>query len=292
MHLVLVVAVLACGACQSAGQQALASAPMVVLAPPRELSLARFRLAGEDDAAREFWKQRVDAQQRYYASLPPDFRSYARLHDSELGNHPGKLEHKPMRVPKSVHLVASTWSDAPAAASIAWANANDVALALPCDGERPAPDPAIEQLLCFAAKDAGLRELATLPRLRTLDLGDTDITDEGFAHLAPLTSLTRLDVSMADERITDASIAIIGTFTKLVRLEVWRTSITDHGLAHLANLTALVELDLLGTSVTDAGIMALAKLPKLRWLGVYGTNTTPEGCAAFNRALGRAACTH
>ena len=52
--------------------------------------------------------------------------------------------------------------------------------------------------------DAGLKELAGLKSLQTLDLGDTQVTDAGLKELAGLKSLQTLDLS--DTKVTDAGL--------------------------------------------------------------------------------------
>ena len=43
--------------------------------------------------------------------------------------------------------------------------------------------------------DAGLKELAALKNLTTLDLSDTEVTDAGLKELAALKNLTTLDLA-------------------------------------------------------------------------------------------------
>ena len=52
--------------------------------------------------------------------------------------------------------------------------------------------------------DAGLKELAPLTQLRTLDLNETGVTDAGLKELAPLTQLRTLDLS--ETGVTDAGL--------------------------------------------------------------------------------------
>lgn len=67
---------------------------------------------------------------------------------------------------------------------------------------------------------AGLRHLAALPKLATLRMYGTGLTDDGLRELVPLKSLTFLDI-----RATKA---------------------TGAGLRHLASFTRLTELALVG----------------------------------------------
>ena len=91
----------------------------------------------------------------------------------------------------------------------------------------------------YSVTDAGLKELAALKNLTTLDLGGTQVAGAGLKELATLTSLTTL--------------------------RLWGTQVTDAGLKGLAALTSLTDLDLRGTLVTDAGVAELQMaLPKCK----------------------------
>jgi uncharacterized protein (TIGR03067 family) len=79
--------------------------------------------------------------------------------------------------------------------------------------------------------------LEQLPRLRTLILDCTQITDKGLAHLTSLTRLTELSLKA--------------------------TRVTDAGLKHLERLTSLKKVNLRLTAVSQRGVVALRKaLPR------------------------------
>jgi hypothetical protein len=80
--------------------------------------------------------------------------------------------------------------------------------------------------------DASLALLRSFPKLRSLDLAQTRITDRGLRDLATLSSLEHLDLS-GDPGVTDA------------------------GLDHLAALPRLQMLVLTGTRVTERGVQKL-----------------------------------
>ena len=87
--------------------------------------------------------------------------------------------------------------------------------------------------------DADTPGLKQFTKLRTLEIGSTQVTDAGLRDVAEATSLQALDLS--------------------------RTQITDKGLAHLKRLKQLQWLVLTGTKVTDKGVKELKKaLPKLQ----------------------------
>lgn len=81
--------------------------------------------------------------------------------------------------------------------------------------------------------------LQAFPRLTTLQLKSSKITDAGLAHLKNLSHL------------------------RVVALE--NAAVTDAGLMHLQTLTELQELSLKGTKVTEAGLRDFRKaLPKVK----------------------------
>jgi internalin A len=124
------------------------------------------------------------------------------------------------------------------------------------------PRPAVPFGLSFAetkVTDAGLKELADLESLQTLDLGITQVTGAGLKDLAGLKSLQTLDLG--------------------------GTKVTDAGLKELAGLKSLQTLDLGGTKVTNAGLKELTGLKSLQTLHLGGTKATEAGAAELQKAL-------
>ncbi len=96
--------------------------------------------------------------------------------------------------------------------------------------------------------DAALKQVKSLPTVRTLDLDRSAVTDAGLANLSGLAQLKELDLA--------------------------RTGISDAGLKQLTDLKGLRVLDLRETRVTDDGLKAVVDLKDLRWLGLAGTPVT------------------
>ena len=118
--------------------------------------------------------------------------------------------------------------------------------------EKQPGKPVVEVNLNFTeVTDAGLKELAPLAHLQTLDLRFTEVTDAGLKELAPLTQLQTLDLG--------------------------GTKVTDAGLKELAPLTQLQTLNLLGTAVTGAGLkeLALPSPSSRRWTSAGRRRRTP-----------------
>ncbi len=95
--------------------------------------------------------------------------------------------------------------------------------------------------------DAGLDSISELTELRSLYLGGTrsregwivhaSITGVGLEHLAGLPKLETLDLGYT--AITDSGLGALAEFPELRTLYLTRVDITDEGLAHLAGMTQL-----------------------------------------------------
>ena len=108
--------------------------------------------------------------------------------------------------------------------------------------------------------DSLLNELEpVLQQLSLLDLGNTDVTDEGLAQ--------------------------IGKFPNLRRLHPKNTLVSDAGLQQMAGLSNLEYLNLYGTGVTDSGLQELKSLNNLRKLFVWQTNVTEKGAKQLREIL-------
>jgi len=73
--------------------------------------------------------------------------------------------------------------------------------------------------------------IAQLPRLESLSLEYTPVTDAGFARLANLTSLSELHLDHTE--ITDASVKALGGLRNLKYIDVYHTSISEQGFNSL-----------------------------------------------------------
>ena len=117
---------------------------------------------------------------------------------------------------------------------------------------RARPDSPIQTQLSTYLQANGLGNLETLdlsdssinnddlewisshfPRLVSLDLSNTKITDAGLAHLVSLKKLASLNLWIP--RITSAGLPHLGKIQSLTSLGLGDTQITDESLAHLAS---------------------------------------------------------
>ena len=104
--------------------------------------------------------------------------------------------------------------------------------------------------------DAGLRQLASLKKLRVLKLaGNKGVTDAGAKELRAIETLEHLDLSSTS--ITDKGVAEIASLPRLRVLQLSRLGqVTDSGILKLAESSTLRDLDVTRTGVTVAGIRA------------------------------------
>lgn len=134
---------------------------------------------------------------------------------------------------------------------------------------------------CEGVTSGGMRYVAPLTSLTQLDLsGCSNIGDVGLAALSPLaTNLQQLDLGLC-ESLTDAGMAHLAAFTSLCVLSLEGCpEISDAGLAHIAQLTGLLSLGLGATAITDAGIACITRLSTLQSLGIGATDVSDAGLA-------------
>ncbi len=135
-------------------------------------------------------------------------------------------------------------------------------------------------------KDDGLAHVGRLTGLRAIDLQSTHVTDEGIKHLARLAKLEQIDldafrVDREGFGVGDDAMKVLGQLPSLRSVGLRLTKVTDAGLAELAKCPTLTYLGLAGTRVTDAGLASLEQLSNLDslQLGVYneGAKITDDG---------------
>jgi hypothetical protein len=150
--------------------------------------------------------------------------------------------------------------------------------------------------------DAGLKRLAGLKNLETLELSDTKITAQGLKNLAGLKKLTT--IRLEERQMSDANLRALReagllhavsaasadrkrptSALEVTSLSLCRGPLTDAGLKELAELKNLTWLDLRDTQVTDAGLKELAALKSLERLLLQGNRVSRAGVADLQKAL-------
>lgn len=123
------------------------------------------------------------------------------------------------------------------------------------------------QIQCKRVEDSfGDAEMALLEPLADqitwLDLGNTQVTDDGIQVIADMPNLARL--YLQNTSVGDECLAAMSDLKKLEYLNLYGTQVTDEGLEHLLGCDALETLYLWQTDVTEAGVDQLReKLPDL-----------------------------
>jgi Leucine-rich repeat (LRR) protein len=120
---------------------------------------------------------------------------------------------------------------------------------------------------------AGMAQLCTLPRLKTLSTRGVAIPRGFVASLAGRTGLRHLWLPQA--AVTDDEMAIIGEMTDLEYLQLDGSNVTDRGFAHVANLKKLTILDMPGVRIMD--LAPVADLVQLDLLCLAPRRTTAAG---------------
>ncbi|QDU03796.1 Leucine Rich repeats (2 copies) [Gimesia chilikensis] len=123
--------------------------------------------------------------------------------------------------------------------------------------------------------DEGLAKLASLQRLEYLDLGDTKITGTGFANVK-FTSLKKLSLDKCDMLTVDGFKEIVKC-QNLEKLNLIESNIDNQFLQEIAKLDKLLTLWIDDTKVTNAGLPYLNGMTQLKSLSIRGTTITREG---------------
>jgi internalin A len=110
--------------------------------------------------------------------------------------------------------------------------------------------------------NAGLKKLANLKKLTTLNFSTTGIGDDALKEIGRLKGLTGLILSKT--QITDAGLKELTDLTDLAELNVSDTGITGAGLAKLKTLKKLTTLSACRTCLTDDDVMGISELKNLR----------------------------
>lgn len=108
--------------------------------------------------------------------------------------------------------------------------------------------------------------LAKLPKLTSLGLNETDITND---DLIPLKSTNLKELNIGGKNITGEALKHIGQINTLENLMLGHSGIqkvTNESLTHIQGLTNLKRLTLKLTEVTEAGLSQLTPLVSLKKL--------------------------
>lgn len=129
--------------------------------------------------------------------------------------------------------------------------------------------------------DQDVDNLAAVPQLSELWLGDTVLTDIGLDRLCRLLpDLIYLRLERA--KVSGAGLKHLQLLTRLQNLVLTGVSLNDDDVKPLARLPALLWLDLRSTPATDRALDELTHLQSLRGLAVHQTGVTADGVRRFS----------
>jgi hypothetical protein len=131
--------------------------------------------------------------------------------------------------------------------------------------------------------DAIAKMLKDLPHLEQLGLRHTKLHDDGMTGLATMKKLRVVD--LGDTRINGSGLKNVATAGQLEKLDLWHTKVTDANLIHLKDLKSLRWLILAETTIGDEALVHLEGLTGLAYLDLRHTAITPAGARAMRRAL-------
>lgn len=129
--------------------------------------------------------------------------------------------------------------------------------------------------------DSDLTCLCNLPRLRTLDLHETAISDAGMEVVGRLTSVEWL--SLEGTRVGDRGVAQIARLSHLIQLDLGNTQVTDACVPMLVGLKSLRILDFEGTAISDLSLVHIGEMEELEDLWLSNTGVTDAGIANLER---------
>lgn len=125
--------------------------------------------------------------------------------------------------------------------------------------------------------DEWLARLVAFPELKTLDVANTSIQGPGLKHVAQLTNLESLNLTLTP--VKDEYLGQLKTLTRLKILGLASTKITGEGFKELGTLTSLVNLNCHYTPVNDAGLKEISQVTSLERLEIVHTHFTDAGAA-------------
>ena len=113
-------------------------------------------------------------------------------------------------------------------------------------------------------------------RIISVDLSDTEATDEEVAAISVLPHVRTINCSNA-HHITGSTLNQLVNLKNLETLYLVNTELDDNGLSRLRDLTSLKTLNLDGTLITDTGMPAIDNLTNLQTLSLGNTKVTDKG---------------
>eukprot|EP01118_Nematostelium_gracile_P001167 TRINITY_DN11206_c0_g1_i1.p1 TRINITY_DN11206_c0_g1~~TRINITY_DN11206_c0_g1_i1.p1 ORF type:complete len:323 (+),score=82.64 TRINITY_DN11206_c0_g1_i1:449-1417(+) len=136
--------------------------------------------------------------------------------------------------------------------------------------------------------NAGMAHLANhLKNLRSLEISELNVDDEGIATLSTMSSLTSLSL-LRMSKLTNKSLASVGNLAQLEKLWITNASaVGDEGIKSIANLKHINDLCISNANIGDEGLKIIgASFPELVKLRLFNNpfgNAGIEGLASLKK---------
>jgi len=127
--------------------------------------------------------------------------------------------------------------------------------------------------------DAWLAKLAGLTTVTTLNLSNCDVHAAGLRHVATMTGLQNLGLTLTP--VADADLEPLAALAELHTLSLASTQCTGEGFRHLQGLKKLTNLNMHYTPANDAGMAAVAAAENLERLWVVHGHFTDAAGPSF-----------
>lgn len=117
-----------------------------------------------------------------------------------------------------------------------------------------------------------------------LSIRAKNANDDDLRALVPVKANV-VELNLGGSDVTNDGLEIVGQMTNLTHLHLNNTTTTDAGVTHLADLYQLEYLNLFGTAVTDESLLVLRRLKGLKNIFLWETNVTEEAIASLRKSL-------
>ncbi len=121
-----------------------------------------------------------------------------------------------------------------------------------------------------------------LKDIESISFHSTLFTGEEVHRWASLPKLRRLELGAS--QLNDEALRSIAEFAPLRELEIGSSNVTDAGMAFVAKLKNLEHLSIRDTIVSDVGLQDLSSLQNLRRLQIRDTKISAAAAAEFEKA--------
>ena len=144
-----------------------------------------------------------------------------------------------------------------------------------------AHSPLLDTMLVKELQESGfhiwrIAQNSDLLRIVYVKFGDSKFTNEDLLKLKPLSNnIAWLDIG--GSQITDEGMIHLSEFNNLERIHLENTAITDEGIKSLVSLKELAYLNLHGTNVSDKSLNPISQIESLKSVYIWNTNVTEEG---------------